>query len=251
VTSAFAFRTGCVTNVGLARELNEDSVLVRPDAGLWAVADGMGGYGGGDVASAAVVSALKTLAPSATAAELLAEFEACIVKVNADLRAMARKRTRAILGTTLVALLVHGNHFACVWCGDSRCYLLRDGKLSRVSRDHSEVQELIDRGLLRADEAKDWPRVNVVTRALGATDEAELEIVDGPACADDRFVLCSDGLTTHVADHEIAALLAGADPQTAVDNLLRLTLERGASDNVSVIVVDCARPDSAGKDPGD
>jgi serine/threonine protein phosphatase PrpC len=251
VTGAFAFRTGCVTNVGLARELNEDSVLVRPDVGLWAVADGMGGYGGGDVASAAVVSALKTLAPSATAAELLAEFERCIVEVNADLRAIARGRTQAILGTTLVALMVHGNHFACVWCGDSRCYLLRDGKLSRVSRDHSEVQELIDRGLLRADEAKDWPRLNVVTRALGATDEAELEMVDGPAFAGDRFVLCSDGLTTHVADHEIAALLGGADPQTAVDNLLRLTLERGASDNVSVIVVDCARPDSAGKDPGD
>jgi serine/threonine protein phosphatase PrpC len=131
VTSAFAFRTGCVTNVGLARELNEDSVLVRPDSGLWAVADSMGGYGGGDVASAAVVPALKTLAPSATAAELLAEFETCIVKVNADLRAMARRRTRAILGTTLVALMVHGNHFACVWCGDSRCYLLRGGELRR------------------------------------------------------------------------------------------------------------------------
>jgi protein phosphatase len=243
VTGAFAFRTACVTNVGLARELNEDSVLARPDVGLWAVADGMGGYGGGDVASAAVVSALKTLAPSATAAQFLAEFETCIVKVNADLRAMARRRTRAIFGTTLVALMVYGNHFACVWCGDSRCYLLRDGKLSRVSRDHSEVQELIDRGLLLADEAKDWPRRNVVTRALGATDEAELEMVDGPACAGDRFVLCSDGLTVHVADREIAALLAVVEPQTAVDNLLRLTLERGARDNVSVIVVDCDAPD--------
>ena len=131
MTGAFAFRTGCVTNVGLARELNEDSVLVRPDVGLWAVADGMGGYGGGDLASAAVVSALKTLAPSATAAELLAEFERCILEVNADLRAIARGRTQAILGTTLVALMVHGNHFACVWCGDSRCYLLRDGKFSQ------------------------------------------------------------------------------------------------------------------------
>jgi serine/threonine protein phosphatase PrpC len=251
VTGAFAFRMGCVTNVGLARELNEDNVLVRPDVGLWAVADGMGGYGGGDVASAAVISALKTLAPSATGAQLLAEFETRIVQVNADLRVMARARAGAILGTTLVALMVHGNHFACVWCGDSRCYLLRDGKLSQVSRDHSEVQELIDRGLLRADEAKDWPRLNVVTRALGATDEAELEIVDGPAYAGDRFVLCSDGLTTHVADDEIAALLAVVEPQTAVDGLLRLTLERGASDNVSIILVDCAQPRSAAKHSGD
>jgi serine/threonine protein phosphatase PrpC len=249
VTGAFAFRTGCVTNVGLARELNEDNVLVRADVGLWAVADGMGGYGGGDVASAAVVSALKTLPPSATAAQLLAEFETRIVRVNADLRAMALGRGRAILGTTLVALMVHGNHFACVWCGDSRCYLIRDGKLSQVSRDHSEVQELIDRGLLRADEAKEWPRLNVVTRALGATDEAELEIVDGPARAGDRFVLCSDGLTAHVADEEIAALAAAPEPQTAVDGLLRLTLERGARDNVSIIVIDCTQPARAANIP--
>ena len=89
----------------------------------------------------------------------------------------------AILGTTLVALMVHGTHFACVWCGDSRVYLRRNGKLAQISRDHSEVQELIDRGVLRKEEAKTWPRRNVVTRALGATDEPELEIVDGPAYA--------------------------------------------------------------------
>ena len=242
---ALAFQTASVTNVGLARAHNEDDVLVRPDIGLWAVADGMGGYGGGDVASGAVVAALRTLAPSVTGAQLLAEFEQKIVRVNADLRAMAHARAGAILGATLVALMVHGAHFACVWCGDSRGYLLRSGKLSQVSRDHSEVQELIDRGLLRKEEAKIWPRRNVVTRALGATDEAELEIVDGPAYAGDRFLLCSDGLTTHVADDEIAALLTAVHPQTAVDDLLQLTLERGASDNVSIIVVDCREADAA------
>ena len=242
MTGAFAFRTACVTDVGLAREHNEDNVLARPDVGLWAVADGMGGHGGGDVASGAVVSALKTLAPSATAAELLAEFETRIMRVNADLRAMARVRGGAIVGTTLVALLIHGTNFACVWCGDSRCYLLREGALSQLSRDHSEVQELVDRGLLRQEEASHWPRRNVVTRALGATDQADLEIIDGPARPGDRFVLCSDGLTAHVADGEIAAVLTAADPQKAVDGLLSLTLERGASDNVSIIVVDCAEP---------
>ena len=241
---ALAFHTASVTNVGLARAHNEDDVLVRPDIGLWAVADGMGGYGGGDVASGAVVAALRTLAPSVTAAQLLAEFEQKIVRVNADLRAMAHARAGAILGATLVALMVHGAHFACVWCGDSRGYLLRSGKLSQVSRDHSEVQELIDRGLLRKEEAKTWPRRNVVTRALGATDEAELEIVDGPAYAGDRFLLCSDGLTAHVADDEIAAMLAAVHPHTAVGDLLQLTLERGASDNVSIIVVDCREADA-------
>jgi protein phosphatase len=243
--TGLAFRTACVTNIGLARELNEDSILVRPDIGLWVVADGMGGYGGGNVASGAVVAALETLAPSGSAAHLLAEFERRIIRVNADLRALARARAGVIVGTTLAALIVHGTHFACVWCGDSRVYLRRDGRLAQVSRDHSEVQELVDRGLLRQEEAMAWPRRNVVTRALGARDDAELEIVDGPAYAGDRFLLCSDGLTAHVADDEIAALLGAVHPQTAVDNLLHLTLKRGASDNVSIIVVDCKQADPA------
>lgn len=247
-----AFRTACVTNIGLAREHNEDDVLVRPDIGLWAVADGMGGYGGGDIASGAVVTALKTLSPSSSAAHLLAEFEQRIIRVNADLRALAPTRG-AILGTTLAALMVHGTHFACVWCGDSRVYMLRGGRLSQLSRDHSEVQELIDRGLLRQEEAMAWPRRNVVTRALGAKDDAELEIVDGPAYAGDRFLLCSDGLTAHVADDEIGALLKAVHPQTAVDDLLHLTLKRGATDNVSIIVVDCSDTDAspAAPHPGD
>lgn len=248
MTGVFSFQTGCVSDVGLARDINEDNVLVRPEIGLWAVADGMGGYGGGDVASAAVMSALKTLAPSATAADLLAQFEARIVQVNADLRTMAQARGKSVIGTTLVALMVHGNHFACVWCGDSRCYLSRAGALSQVSRDHSEVQELVDRGLLRPEEARSWPRRNIVTRALGAADGVELEIVDGPVHPGDRFVLCSDGLTTHIADSEIAAQLMADDPQAAVDSLLDLTLKRGASDNVSIIVVDCAEPAPASDD---
>jgi serine/threonine protein phosphatase PrpC len=241
VIGAFAFSTGCVSNVGLVREVNEDGVLARPEAGLWAVADGMGGHGGGEVASGAVITALKTVAPAATGAALLAELEARIVDANAQLRSLARSRAGAILGTTLVALLIHGGNFACVWCGDSRCYRRRGGALAQLSHDHSEVQELIDRGYLTQDEAASWPRRNVVTRALGAADRPELDIVDGPVEAGDRFLLCSDGLTTHLADGEIAFLLANPDPQMAADDCLRLTLERGARDNISVIVVDCVK----------
>jgi serine/threonine protein phosphatase PrpC len=245
MTSAFVFRTAWVTDVGRVRELNEDSVLARPEIGLWAVADGMGGYGGGDVASQAVVAGLKTLAPNASAAHLLAEFEQEISRANSQLRTLARARGAAVMGTTLVALLVHGSHFACVWCGDSRVYLSRGGVLTQVSRDHSEVQELIDSGLIDEVEAYSWPRRNVVTRALGVSDQADLEIVDGRAYVDDRFLLCSDGLVVHVADEEIAALLSARDPQQACDDLLNLTLERGASDNVSIIVVDCAEDERA------
>ena len=129
------------------------------------------------------------------------------MRVNAELRALSLSRDAAVIGTTLIALMVHRSHFACVWCGDSRAYLRRGDELSRVSRDHSEVQELIDRGLLDKEEARSWPRRNVVTRALGATDQAELDLVDGPIYAGDRFLLCSDGLTGHVRDEEIAALI--------------------------------------------
>jgi protein phosphatase len=244
VTDDFAFRVGCVSHVGRVREHNEDSVLAEPKVGIWAVSDGMGGYGNGDLASQAVVEALKTLAPNGSAAQLLAEFEQKIIGVNADLRTLARSHNRRIIGATLVALIVHGSHYACVWCGDSRAYLHRNRSLTQVSRDHSEVQELIDRGVISKEEARAWPGRNVITRALGASDQAELEIVDGPVQAGDRFLLCSDGLIAHVTDDEIAARLAAVDPQAACDDLLKLTLGRGASDNVSIIVVDCGGADA-------
>jgi serine/threonine protein phosphatase PrpC len=239
MTTSFAFRTAWVSDVGLVRKLNEDSVLTKPEIGLWAVADGMGGYGGGDIASRAVVEALRTLAPTVSAALLLDAFEQKIVLVNSELRALAVAREAVVVGTTLVALIVHGAHFACAWCGDSRAYLRRDGKLWQISRDHSEVQELIDRGLLDEERARTFPRRNVVTRALGATDQAELDLVDGRIYSGDKFLLCSDGLTVHVEKDEIAAMLSAADPQSAVDALLDLTLSRGASDNISIVVVDC------------
>ncbi len=239
MTEPFAFRVGCVTHVGRVREHNEDSVLARPTVGLWAVSDGMGGYGNGDIASQAVVEALKALAPNESASAFLTEFEQKIIGVNAELRSLALAQHRRIIGTTLVALIVHGVHYACVWCGDSRAYLYRDTKLSQLTRDHSEVQELVDRGVITKEEARTWPGRNVIARALGASDQAELEIVDGPVHAGDRFLLCSDGLVAHVGDDEIADGLTAADPQTACDGLLKLTLARGATDNVSIIVVEC------------
>ena len=219
--------------------------MARPAVGLWAVSDGMGGYGNGDVASQAVAEALNMLPPNDLASAFLTEFEQKIIGVNAELRRLARAQNRRIIGTTLVALIVHGVHYACVWCGDSRAYLYRDTRLSQLTRDHSEVQELVDRGVITKDEARTWPGRNVITRALGASDQAELEIVDGQVQAGDRFLLCSDGLIAHVSDDEVASGLTAVDPQEVCDSLLKLTLERGASDNVSIIVVDCDRSGDA------
>ena len=134
------------------RKLNEDSVLARPEIGLWVVADGMGGHGGGDRGQQrGGRRAGDDRMRQSSAAELLARFEDCIIRVNADLRALARSRGTRVVGTTVVAILIHGARYACVWCGDSRAYLLRGGVLTQISRDHSEVQDLIDRGILDSE----------------------------------------------------------------------------------------------------
>jgi protein phosphatase len=153
------------------------------------------------------------------------------------MRAYARAESRGVIGTTLVALLMFGEHFACLWCGDSRAYLLRAGALRQLTRDHSESQDLVDRGVLDPEEAKLWPRRNVLTRALGANDAAELEIVSDRLASGDVFLLCSDGLTGHLDEADIAAALGEDEPQAMCDRLIALTLERGASDNVTVAVV--------------
>jgi protein phosphatase len=237
--ASFTFRTGAACHAGKVRPVNEDRWLARPEIGLWAVADGMGGHGDGDVASVAVVEALKELAPPRTGPEFLRDFEGRVVNVNADLRALAVERSRSVIGTTLAAVLIFGPHFACIWCGDSRVYRLRAGKLVQLSRDHSEVQELIDRGVLDKAEAKAWPRRNVVTRALGASEAAALDVIDGAAFAGDCFLLCTDGLTTHVEDAEIARWLRTGDPQRTSENLVALALGRGGKDNVTAVIVVC------------
>lgn len=236
---SFTFETGAATHVGKVRTLNEDRFIARADLGLWAVADGMGGHDAGDRASAGVVEALGSIGIAVSAADLLARFEDRIIAVNAELRAAARDHRVEVIGSTVAAVLAHGAHFACVWSGDSRVYRLRTGSLEQISRDHTEVQDLVDKGLLAADEARTWPRRNVITRAIGAADEADLECRQGTLMSGDVFVICSDGLTGHVEDREIARMAAHLGPQGACDELVALTLQRGATDNVTVVVVAC------------
>ena len=239
--SAFALQAAERSHVGAVRKVNEDAMVSRSEIGLFAVADGMGGHGSGDVASAMVVAALGDAPAPRGAPAFLADFESRIVAANAQMRALARSKGVHLIGTTLAALLIHDAHYACVWCGDSRVYMLREGELTRLTRDHSEVQDLLDRGLLDEDEARVWPRRNVVTRALGVSETPELEIVDGPVRAGDRFLLCSDGLTGHVSDAEIRALMSGAELGSAAQALIDLTLQRGAKDNVTVVLVACVQ----------
>ena len=233
------FETACATHTGLVREHNEDNFLHHPDVDLWAVADGMGGHEGGEVASAAVVDALRLVAPAYDARALLTDCEARLAQANQFVREAAETRGKGAMGTTVVALLAHGSNFACLWSGDSRAYLVRNRVVIPVSRDHSEVQELVTQGVLSEEEARNWPRRNVITRAIGIFEEPSLELRQGALQDEDVFVLCSDGLTGHVEDCEILARVNGYPPADACRALVELTLERGARDNVTVIVVRC------------
>jgi len=230
------FETGSATHVGNVRDYNEDNLLARPEAGIWAVADGMGGHDAGDLASATVIEALRSIEPADSAAQLLMSCERRVVGANAALIDIGRGRG-ATIGTTVAVLLTHGAHFACVWSGDSRIYLVRDGAISLQSRDHSVVQDLIAAGQLSPAEARNAPGRNVITRAIGIDSHPELEIRDGVLRAGDVFVLCSDGLTAHVEDDEILEHVISVTPQQACDALIELTLSRGAADNVTIVVV--------------
>jgi serine/threonine protein phosphatase PrpC len=224
------------THVGKVRRQNEDNYLVATQSGLWAVADGMGGHAAGELASRIVVDELAAVATPATAAELLASCEQHLISANNRLKKLGDERG-ALIGTTVAVLLIFDSHYACIWSGDSRIYRLRQHRIEQISVDHTEVQELVSAGRLTAEEARVWPRRNIITRAIGVSDDPELEIKGGALEPGDTFVICSDGLTAHVKDEEILALAGENPPQKACDLLVDLTLDRGAVDNVTVVAI--------------
>jgi serine/threonine protein phosphatase PrpC len=231
------FETGAATHVGKVRQRNEDSYLARPETGIWAVADGMGGHESGDLASHTVIEALESIQAAPSARDLLSLCEDRIFDANARLKEIGRQRGGIIIGTTITVLLVFDSYFACVWSGDSRIYMVREGRITQLSRDHTEVQDLLMSGAITPEEARTWPDGNVITHAIGVADVPELEMTSGPLNAGDLFVMCSDGLTQHVEDDEILQCVSASTSQQACERLIVLTLERGAVDNVTVIVV--------------
>lgn len=226
------------TNVGLKRKINEDSVLAAPDRAIWAVADGMGGHEAGDVASAMVVAALSDIPDTNSLGATVACIRDAIADTNRALINLAAIRsTEKSIGTTVVGLTIADGAYCCFWAGDSRAYLLRDGEMSRLSRDHSLVQNLVDAGMLSSQEAEHHPNSNVVTRAVGVSETVELDVVSGETCSGDQFLLASDGLTRVVDDDELAMQLSRNTPDRAADALIDMVLRRGAPDNVSLVIV--------------
>jgi len=241
-SESFMFETGQATDVGCRRDVNEDNFLSRPDYGLWVVADGMGGHAAGDFASLTIVQERNSVGVPASAHDLQARFMERLTRANDAILSHSADIGRGTIRATAASLLVHDLTFACVWSGDSRVYLMRNGQLVQQSRDHTEVRALLDAGTISSDEAENWPRKNVITRAIGVSDAPQCDIVTGKIEVGDRFVLCSDGLTEHLSDAEIADYVQRYPPQEACDAMIRETLSRGARDKVTVISMRCLPP---------
>ena len=234
-----SFRSCAATHQGTANRLNEDSYVNRPDLGIWAVADGAGGHESGEVASAEVAQALQGVDPGLSAAEMLLEVRTRLETAHAHLNAeAARHRVGAVMATTVVVVLVRDDHFACLWAGDSRAYLLRGHALTRISRDHSLVQALVETGEITEAEATHHPKANVITRAVGAgAEQLELEKRTGQLQAGDRLLLCTDGLSKTLPEELLAELLSG-DDDAAAERLVTAALMAKVTDNVTAVTID-------------
>lgn len=240
---------GAHTDVGRVRQGNEDAFVAEEK--VFAVADGMGGHNAGEVASAIAASTLRDrLVDGADSVDIAI---AAVVEANAAIFAGAHGRSdQRGMGTTLTALAVlhtaDATRLVVANVGDSRTYLLRNGRLRRVSVDHSYVQELVSTGHITEQEARRHPRRNIVTRALGIEPTVRVDTWVMPLVRGDRYVLCSDGLVDEVDDPEILAILElHSDPQRAAEDLVEAANMMGGRDNTTVVVVDVLE----GEDPAD
>jgi len=239
------------TDVGRRRSSNEDSFALAPQLGLYLVADGMGGHTAGQLASRLAtrgcVACLRELTQSR--ASLTEKLRACVESANREIYDTAQAKPELTgMGTTLVALLAGAGRIALAHVGDSRAYLIRQGQIRRLTDDHSLVAELVRRQEISEESARGHPHRHVLTRALGVRRAVQPDLAELEIAAGDAFVLCTDGLTTHVRDEEIAkAVVGGVDPAEAAGALVALANTRGGEDNVTVAIVCCeAAPQTEG-----
>jgi protein phosphatase len=245
--SQFRWTSSARSDAGRVREINEDACLDQPDAGRWAVADGMGGHAVGDVASRTVIDALSQLAAPRSIRTLIADTRARLQRANRQLRDEAARRQVQRIGSTVVVLLACDRFCGYVWAGDSRIYLYRSGQLRQLTRDHSQVAQLRSLGVITEEEARHHPAQHMITRAVGAMDILELdddaiEVTDG-----DVFLLCSDGLSNELSDDEIADVLTSSERENACGELVELALARGGRDNITAVVVEAQDPNASEK----
>ncbi|GAA0397371.1 protein phosphatase 2C domain-containing protein [Microbispora corallina] len=238
-----ALRYAARSDVGLLREGNEDSAYAS--GRLLAVADGMGGHAHGEVASSVAIAALSSLDRDAFGGDLLGDIEAAVRDANHQLHAMvARDPSLKGMGTTLTAMLWNGPRFALVHVGDSRAYLLRNGELYQITHDHTLVQSLVDDGRITQEEAANHPQRSILLRALDGSGEVDPDLQDREAQVGDRYLLCSDGLSTVVSAETLHHTLTTIDdPEDVVRQLIDLANRGGGPDNITCVLADVVEVD--------
>lgn len=237
------------TDRGTVRDNNEDNYAAHPETGIWAVADGMGGHERGDWASERIVAAIETVRPNGDFDQLVKDFSSAIHTANAEIYE-ASVSHGARMGSTVVGLVIGGRRFAVVWAGDSRAYLLRRGTFIQLTTDHTQVQALIDRGILAPEEARSHPMSHVLAKAVGVESSLELDAIADIVEPGDIFLLCSDGLYGTLNEGEIHGILAVGPPSTAAETLLDRCLVSGAGDNVTIVIIQAQEPTSLIFAPG-
>ena len=228
------------SDTGKVRERNEDAFLDLPQRGLWVVADGMGGHQAGDLASRLIVESLAELPDGLDFEDRLDALRACLHRLNRHLSlglTLTGATLDLLVGSTVVALLAEGSRAACVWAGDSRCYLLRGRQLFQLTRDHSLLQQLVEERGLSPAEAACQPGAHALTRAIGAAEELQLDILELECLPGDVFLLCSDGLYQDLDHDQLTAALLRPSPQLALQRLFDLALQGPARDNLSAVVI--------------
>jgi protein phosphatase/serine/threonine-protein phosphatase Stp1 len=233
------FRSWAASHRGTVRGHNEDRFVNRPEIGLWAVADGAGGHDLGQAASSLIAAYLTDVPAGLGAGELLATVRERLADAHDELRAQASERGNgSIIASTVVVLLAREDYYAFLWVGDSRGYLLRNGQMTQVTKDHSLVQELVDAGVITSDQMESHPHANVITRAIGAdADELDIDKVTGALMPGDRLLLCSDGISKLINIDDLGGLL-GRDDDSPSERLIMAALTRKANDNVTAVTVE-------------
>ncbi|PCH95015.1 MAG: hypothetical protein COB83_09835 [Gammaproteobacteria bacterium] len=228
-----------VSDVGKKRTVNQDSIYSNDNQMIWAVADGMGGHRDGDKASQAIIAIFEETTFSQVMSERLIQIEKSIRTLNADLQNYSSNNLNGqLMGSTIIVFTVCQGMCAVLWVGDSRCYKISQNIMKQVSWDHSYVDELLRAGHMVEEEAAASKLSNVITRAVGAHDELFFDHVIMPYSDEDTFLLCSDGLTHELTDVIIEkSIIKNGCAQVSIDDLLTKTLDHGARDNVSIMLI--------------
>ncbi|KRP98319.1 MULTISPECIES: PP2C family protein-serine/threonine phosphatase [Pseudomonas] len=237
---AAPWRSAGRTQQGQARLRNEDAFLDDPRRSCWAVADGMGGYRNGDVASRWVIRQLAAVSAQGNLDQRIQAVRSCLQGVNQGLRRAWTEPgapADATMGSTVVALLLEKGRAACLWAGDSRCYLWRGQSLYQLSKDHSLLQRLMDERHLSAAQAQAYPDARALTRAVGAGSRLHLEALELSTRPGDVFLLCSDGLYQALSHVDLGRALSMQTPQQAVERLFAGALRRPVHDDLTAVVV--------------